>query len=115
MKNFVKYSINSKKIFFKNLIVNQLNEEKQKQQQQSHSQAQTSDLTSPNCTDHSIHRLLNIKSNKINNIGNKLDERFGNHDLFNFKADTKLREQHVVLDIQFIVECVFLALIDLDG
>ena len=98
MKNFVKYSVHAKKVFFKNLIVNQLNDEKQREQQQSQTETPQNYSLSPECTDHSIHRLLSGKST------------------YGFKSDAKqLREHCVVLDIQFIVECVMLALLDLDG
>jgi len=101
MKNFVKFTVNSKKIFLKNLVISQLNDEKELNQDSEQQAPSLKDCQSSTC--HSIERLLNANDN-LESQNLVIDE-----------TNTQPKEHYVIIDLQFIVECVFISILDSDG
>jgi len=101
MKNFVKFTVNSKKIFLKNLVISQLNDEKELNQDSEQQAPNLKDCQSSTC--HSIERLLNANDN-LESQNLVIDE-----------TNTQPKEHYVIIDLQFIVECVFISILDSDG
>jgi hypothetical protein len=104
MKNFVKFSVNSKKTFLKNLIISQLNDEKELNQDSEQQKQQTHNLRDcQSSTCHSIERLLTANDN-LESQNLVIDE-----------TNIQPKEHYVIIDLQFIVECVFISILDSDG
>ena len=95
MKNFIRFSVNSKKVFLKNLIINQLNEDKEQQRLQINPTESQSILN--NCKEQLLNATLNLQSQ---------DESIQKRDF---------HSKDLIIDPQFIIECIFLAILDLDG
>lgn len=95
MKNFIRFSVNSKKVYLKNLIINQLNEDKEQQRRQINSTE--SRLILNNCKEQVLNGFLNSQSQ-----GESIQKR-------------DFHSKDLIIDPQFIIECIFLAILDLDG
>jgi hypothetical protein len=95
MKKFIRFSVNSKKVFLKNLIINQLNEDKEQQRPEINS------AESQSIVNDGKEQLLNGPLNSQSQ-----DESFHKRDF---------HSKDLIIDPQFIIECIFLAILDLDG
>lgn len=95
MKNFIRFSVNSKKVFLKNLIINQLNERNGQQKLQNNLSECQSDVNKDK------EPLLSENENPDNQ-----DESTNEHDFYS---------KEFIIDPQFIIECTILAILDLDG
>jgi hypothetical protein len=93
MKNFIKYTINLKRIQFRNVLVSQNNDKKK--QTQIERQLNLEQIIQNVCTSRSDNNLLDFFLNKL--------------------PRENIQEFHIVLSSQFIVECSFLAILDLEG
>jgi hypothetical protein len=86
IKNFVKFSINSKRIHLKNLIMSELSDDINNNKVNK----------KPNTRDQSIN--INITNSQLHHTND------------NFKASKVF-----ILNIQFIVECIFISILDSSG
>ena len=86
------------------MIISQLNEEKQRQIQVESLRKQSSCIDFSSNINHTIEKLLSINDN--------LDSQ---EELLIDETELHFKEHYVMIDLQFIVESVILALIDLDG
>jgi hypothetical protein len=100
IKSFVKYCVNFKRITLRNSILKQENEQKKQSQLIQSNQVPLSFLE-PNCVDT---KTIYLESNKINQINSKFS-----------LSNADQQELTINLPVQFLIEIVFLAILDFDG
>ena len=93
MKNFIKYTINLKRIQFRNVLVTQNNDKKKLVQKE---------------------RQLNLEQ-IIQNVCTSRSENKTLDSFLNKTSRENIQELHILLPSHFIIECSFLAILDLDG
>lgn len=92
MINFVRYTVVLERILFRNILIKQTNEQKKERQ-------------------------LNLEQIIQNVCISRTDknEKETLENYLNSKLARTNQERHIVLPKQFLIECIFLSILDLDG